>query len=361
MSYEEQLSAARFKAERDLARQEVKELREELEAMRPRLMPEGYEWPRFVDGEPVRFGDVGLDVHGKRRKCYGVKFTNAGFTFVLDDMGRAWWANDCGPLENPEIDPGKRVKRPVKVLDADGEEIRVGDTVWSTVGEFDGKRTVKSVHVDDEKLPYALFEDGRDPWSCLCCYLTHRATVIAADGRPLEVGQTVYGVENGTEYKVCDFDEGGPIVEYWSGGICAHGCASPTQLTHQRPVLDADGVPIKGGDTIYSDGYKEGLIVDGDQHDGSLIAHTRDGNHVVIWSPQHFTHTKPEIDTWERIEEDARKLAVDYWGCFYFDCDDCPAEVDGERPSERFGTSSCSYAQQIDLVRRAKALAERGE
>lgn len=62
------------------------------------------------------------------------------------------------------------------------------------------------------------------------------APVIAADGKPLEVGQTVYGIEDGAEYKVCDFDEGDPIVEYWSGGICVHGCASPTRLTHTRPV-----------------------------------------------------------------------------------------------------------------------------
>ena len=148
--------------------------------MEPRLMPKGCKWPRFDDGEPVRFGDVGLVVHGKRRKCYGVKFTNAGFTFVLDDMGRAWWGNDCWPLEDPEIDPGKRVKRP--------------------------------------------------------------------------------------------------------------------------SVPAGDGVHIKAGDTIYSDDYKEGLIVDGYQHNGSLIAHMRDGNHVVIRDSRHFTHTRPEPpDTWGLI------------------------------------------------------------
>ena len=41
---------------------EIRRLKEEIEAMRPRLMPEGMEWlveawPRFEDGWPVRFLD----------------------------------------------------------------------------------------------------------------------------------------------------------------------------------------------------------------------------------------------------------------------------------------------------------------
>lgn len=266
MSYEEQLSAAKFRAERDQARQEVKELREELDAaskdaaerskileaarwvrdhgglahimdivndfravverigvewseselhaimgvldsrlmpegyewsdgfagavdffeamhdllytidgeertgpemvrdVMARLMPKGYEWPRYESGEPVRFGDVGLDVHGKRRKCYGVKFTNDGFTFVLDDMGRAWWGNDCGPLENPEIDPGKRVKRPA-VLAADGEPLEVGQTVYDVDAEADTPLTVVEVSSDLVRCEYT-WKDGKTYRPC---------------------------------------------------------------------------------------------------------------------------------------------------------------------------------------------------
>ena len=36
----------------------------EMEAMRPRLMPEGMEWPAFEDGEPVRIGDEYVDTFG---------------------------------------------------------------------------------------------------------------------------------------------------------------------------------------------------------------------------------------------------------------------------------------------------------
>lgn len=47
--------AYRWRAERDQARQELREIQ-------ARLMPEGMEWPRYEDGEPVRIGDVVSDV-----------------------------------------------------------------------------------------------------------------------------------------------------------------------------------------------------------------------------------------------------------------------------------------------------------
>lgn len=95
-----------LKSERD----EYRDLCREYEK---RLMPEGCKWPRYESGESVQFGDTGLDVYGKRRMVKGVKFTQGGFAFISDDKGRTWWANDRGPLEDPEINPDKSVKRPV--------------------------------------------------------------------------------------------------------------------------------------------------------------------------------------------------------------------------------------------------------
>lgn len=315
MSYEEQLSAARFRAERDQARQEVKELREELEAMRPRLMPEGMEWlvevwPKLSNGEYCKFGDWWVsDTYGEPKPKQFRKLS----IYTPEQLDE--WGQGDGESYGYEWDflrPSDLKYRPDKVelpapkaLGADGVEIREGDTVYEVEGTGHAYKVVG---------------------------------IRVGDGDPLTPTVVTCDVGDGTS-------------EHFL----------PSQLTHQRPVLDADGVPIKGGDTIYSNGHKEGLIVDGYQHDGSLIAHMRDGNHVAIRNPQHFTHTKPEIDTWERIEEDVRKLTSDYWGCFGFDCNDCPAEVDGERPSKRFGTVGCALAKHIDLVRRAKKLAERGQ
>ena len=81
-----------------------------------RLMPDGMEWPRFESGEPVRIGDVVSDVEVR-----SVVFRDGGI--LLSDCtsvpGWGTWRSYKEPI-----------KRPSKVLDADGVEIRVGDTVY---------------------------------------------------------------------------------------------------------------------------------------------------------------------------------------------------------------------------------------
>ena len=116
---------------------------------------------------------------------------------------------------------------------------------------------------------------------------------------------------------------------------------SPDTLTHERPVLDADGVPIKVGDTVYfTDGreqecntvvyaeydYKDEPYVQlGRLNDVGYPTYTN----CSCIDPSQLTHTKPEPpDSWERLEEDAANL------------DEMP----------------CDYSAK-DLVRRAKALA----
>ena len=113
-------------------------------------LPEGIEWPRFEDETPVRFGDMGLDVHGRPRPVMSVKFTQAGLTFIGDDMGVTWWGNDTGPMEDLEIDHGKRVKRP-PVLAADGRPLREGETVWD--GKGNGPYIIDAIKGDGSS-PY---------------------------------------------------------------------------------------------------------------------------------------------------------------------------------------------------------------
>ena len=279
----------------------------ELEKSKARIMPEGMEWLRFDDGYPVRIGDeVTVTVHDEDG-AFDRTLAIRSIKHKQDGVLLEGTKNEMVMLSR-----GERVKRPApKVLDADGAEIRVGDTVWSTAGEFDGKRTVKSIHVDDGESPYALFNEYSEPWSCLCCCLTHRAPVLAADGKPLREGETVYLLHGD-----------------WCGVYPCYG---------------------------YHGGEKIKVVELHTCHSSGGIRCENDTGFACYPQPSQLTHERP--DSWERLEEDARKLAVDYWGCFNFDCDDCPAEIDGERPSERFDTGVCDYAQQIDLVRRAKALA----
>ena len=166
-----------------------------------------------------------------------------------------------------------------EVLDADGVEVREGDTVWRVeTGE-----QCKVVEVDSRSVSVDFRVDGdgtKHTGSILPANLTHRAPVLAADGRPLKKGETVWSTNYGAEYVVCKVGQHSVTVEFWHEGIATHGVIAPSHLTHEQP------------------------------------------------------------DTWERLEEDARQLDIDLNDT----ADDYPR------------MSFCR-----DLVRRCRALAERGE
>ena len=176
-------------------------------------------WPRFEDGEPVRIGDDFEDLG----QVAGIKFGAGGVTIE-------------GTAGNSDlfITSDERVKRPApKVLDADGVEIRVGDTVWH-VHDLD-KFTVTNPNNGENLSVTCMGEDGNE----YCCYpngLTHRAPVLAADGKPLREGETVWHVGNGIEFTVIGLPRSG---EYQAVKLRLDDGAvtglDPDQLTHQRP------------------------------------------------------------------------------------------------------------------------------
>ena len=69
---------------------------------------------------------------------------------------------------------------------------------------------------------------------------------------------------------------------------------------------------------------------------------------------------RPTDDTMECIENDALKSDRDYWGCNY-ECNCCPATVDGKRPKDRYDVDMCCQAQRLDLLRRQREVLERGQ
>lgn len=148
-------------------------------------------------------------------------------------------------------------------------------------------------------------------------------------------------------------------IEFTRGAVCVKDAADGDWGTSmyamhplKRPapkVLDADGVEIKVGDTVWDGGIEMTVM----SLVGELPGHvaTRSENPPVMHSitPEILTHARP--DSWERLEEDAEKEACDYFGV---ECDDdygcsgCPHLHEGR---------DCTIDMQADLVRRAKALA----
>ena len=120
-----------------------------------RLMPEGYEWPRYEDRKPVRIGDVLSDVEVR-----SVVFRDNGI--LLSDCtsvpGWGTWRSYKEPIKRPAP----------KVLDADGVEIRVGDTVWYANG--DGLQ-LTVVRIESDRVVTENARDGEQWWAAYI--LTH--------------------------------------------------------------------------------------------------------------------------------------------------------------------------------------------
>lgn len=90
------------------------------DAMAAHLMPEGVEWPRFEDGEPVRIGDEVLGKHGEPVAVTRVSFVEGGCYF-----------------NESRYVAGERVKRPERPdtqerIDADARKSSSG--YWECYG-----------------------------------------------------------------------------------------------------------------------------------------------------------------------------------------------------------------------------------
>ena len=156
-------------------------------------------------------------------------------------------------------------------------------------------------------------------------------------------------------------------IEFTRGAVCVKDAADGdwnTSMYAMRPlkrpapeVLDADGVEIKVGDTVY-----EPRMYGDNSFTVSRFTKNRDGRTLVMVEemgsgvfPETVTHTRP--GSWERLEEDACKGVCEYAGAYRkhgtidsHECDTCRFYNEGDGPS-------CDMQMARDIVRRAKALA----
>ena len=183
-----------------------------------RLTPVGVEWPR-IDGKPVMFGDEVSCLE------YGGKVSEVSeFCF---QKGRATLGVFYNKVNGTtEFTPVDRCEWPsTKVLDADGAEIRVGDKVWDT--KTGCGNTVRAVN-DNGTVEF----DGHENRGWFGKFLTHRAPVLAADGRPLREGETVYVLGDHRSYTVVSAVD--PVAIMASDKAMIVYRVSGV-LTHERP------------------------------------------------------------------------------------------------------------------------------
>lgn len=121
---------------------------------------------------------------------------------------------------------------------------------------------------------------------------------------------------------------------------------------------DADGKPIRIGDTVYAN--------DGSEFRVCSITVTSEGSAIGVnpldgfcfcpsMKPERLSHRAPEpSDSWEKLEEDALKYQCSYF--FGISEDKNTTCVNCKKSSEVTGIP-CRLNMQIDLVKRAKLLA----
>lgn len=129
--------------------------------------------------------------------------------------------------------------------------------------------------------------------------------VLDADGVPIHEGDTVYIIETGEPVTVNCVEGGNPWFGTTAGTI--RHCS---KFTHRAPVFAADGVPIKAGDEVWTlDGGGPYTVTEPDPEHmhARVTCNTHDGKLDWGFEAAHITHTKPEPDSWERIEQEIER------------------------------------------------------
>lgn len=126
--------------------------------------------------------------------------------------------------------------------------------------------------------------------------------------------------------------------------------------SYMKLPLDADGVPIRIGDTVYTRDAEEcivrGIYALADEYNISVVP-LNGGTCFLAMEPEGLTHRATDsADSWEKLEEDAKQRICSYFGVDKENasCEDCP-----------YGSSQtgrpCWRNASLDMIARAKKLA----
>lgn len=235
-------------------------------------------------------------------------------------------------------------------IDREMDELRELTKPGQPIGE-----AVREIATGEDKYPWG---DSKYPLlkKALDRYFLPRP--LFEDGEPVNLGDR-YLMDNGSPDTASSFTYTKGYADYVSinghrRGLCERVKRPKTQ------VLDADGVPIDAGDTVWHvSGDAQGTVQwfnDPDESSYFIKVAWTNGNEGT-YMPDALTHREP--DTQERIDRDALKGQYEYWGCTGAECAECPALADGKKPSERYGVLWCSDAIRLDLLRRQRELDKR--
>lgn len=192
--------------------------------------------PRFEDGEPVQSSDI--EEIGALATCR--VYMDGSWEFdpdkYEDERNPKPWDVQSGAKSD-------RIKRPApEVLGADGLPLNEDDTVYGT-GREQHRYTVQVPYSINEVIGQRFcvqcydHDEGDITW-CDPSMLTHERPVLGADGKPIVVGETVYELSDGTAWQVTELHRSEPrisVVSVGDNGVTRGGWFLASEYTHTPP------------------------------------------------------------------------------------------------------------------------------
>lgn len=217
-----------------------------------------------------------------------------------------------------EVDPGEGVERPApEVLGADGLPLNEDDTVYGT-GREQHRYTVQVPYSINEEVGKRFcvqcydHDEGNITW-CDPSMLTHERPVLGADGLPIKVGETVWLTDEGNAHIGSVNFKAGPR----SHGLCGVEVGEPLTVLGIKPKVRRN------------------------DHRFVAFDHPASPWCDALW----LTHTPPE--TQERIDDDATMPPAEYCAVRGIDLGDDPDRA------------TATEAMVRDLLRRQRELDKR--
>ena len=236
---------------------------------------------------------------------FGDKFEkkngNEGTVTSIHFTDGHYYINKKHATGRPQLsEPLKRIA--TKVLDADGVEIKIGDYVYYAVKPFDGiEGTVRRI----EENGITVVVDCKQYMQRINSEnLTHKKPVLDADGVEIEVGSMVYDLIGlyQTPLEVLEIRENSITVSIPDGK--GYTSFTPDNLTHKEPVLDADDIPIKVGENRYSIKTGEYLAVNKVGTEYCLCTVLGDGCTLGTCGYKPSELSSKEPDSLEKLRDD---------------------------------------------------------
>ena len=289
-------------------------------------------------------------------RCHAADVSMSAYDLLPEDEREAIaWVREHGGIEGVKEKwtghvPRSSVKRMVELHEKKRDRLKA-HALWLERKCHERRERIKELDKAIAELDRRLVPEGME-WP-------------KVDGEPVVIGERLVGYGSGDDgyevvgvrptcgwvlVKSCDHirRDGGPVILEWDASKC-HRPATK--------VLDADGAEIRVVDKVW--GTNGGAYRVTSAHDGKVFAlhiggsfgaevESAGGEGLYRLRADQLTHERPVVDTWERLEEDATIDPRAYCSehRLYID----PYDGDVAPATEKFAR---------DLVRRAKALAER--